>query len=93
MPYRTIDEDAELFLEHNGVKVYHVYRDDDYEQGTRPFNFDTREDSREFGSFSVRDLAAQLQMPQPGWGSTDEEKKIVLRRAIDQGLIKAPEEE
>ena len=31
MPYQTIWVEPDLFLEHNGVKVYHSYKNDDFE--------------------------------------------------------------
>jgi hypothetical protein len=35
MPFKTIWEDPELFLEHNGIRVFHTYKDDDINQGRR----------------------------------------------------------
>ena len=33
MPTQTVWIDPELFLEHQGVRVFHTYKDDDYDQG------------------------------------------------------------
>jgi len=33
--------DPELFLEHQGVRVYHTYKEDDYDQGERRYEFTT----------------------------------------------------
>ena len=35
MPYGWID--PEVFIEHNGMTVYHVYKDDEISQGCREF--------------------------------------------------------
>ena len=35
MPTQTVWIDPELFLEHQGVKVFHTYKDDDVNQGQR----------------------------------------------------------
>ena|SRR5579862_4111301 len=35
MPFKTIWEDPELLLQHNGIRVFHTYKDDDINQGRR----------------------------------------------------------
>jgi hypothetical protein len=92
MPYKQEDQDAELFLEYVGVKVYRVYRNDNIEEGTRDFNFDTKINSEEYGSFSIVELARRLSIDTPTWYSSDETKKYILREAIDAGLIITPED-
>ena len=39
MPYGWID--PEVFIEHNGMTVYHVYKDDEISQGCREFWYTT----------------------------------------------------
>lgn len=39
MPYHAEWVDPEVFLVHNGVTVYHTYRDDDLDQGPRTYGF------------------------------------------------------
>ena len=39
MPYRTEWVDPELFVRHQGVAVYHTYKDDDWDCGTRTYWF------------------------------------------------------
>lgn len=55
MPDITEWAPPELFLTHSGVNVFHVYRDDDMNQGPKRFLFtlDATDDGR---SFDVRDL-------------------------------------
>ena len=57
MPYKTIWVEPEVFFEHNGVTVYHTYRDDDIDQGANWFWFTLREDGGEDkGAFDIRDV-------------------------------------
>jgi hypothetical protein len=35
----TVWMDPELFLEHQGVRVYHTYKEDDYDQCARRYSF------------------------------------------------------
>jgi hypothetical protein len=39
MPTQTAWIDPELFLEHRGVRVFHTYKDDDYDQGVKRYWF------------------------------------------------------
>ncbi len=91
MPHLSESVPAELFLEHNGIKIYRVYRNDDIDEGPRDFRFDTREDSREYGSFCCVDMATKLNIAVPGWND-DLAKMNVLKAAIDAGLITTDEE-
>ena len=55
MPYKTVWVEPEVFLEHNGVTVYHTYKDDDIEQGADRYWFTLREDGGEDeGAFDIR---------------------------------------
>jgi hypothetical protein len=47
MPYSSQSVPAEKFMSYKGIDIYHVYKDDDIEQGVRDFLFDTDEDSSE----------------------------------------------
>ena len=86
MPYKTIWVEPEVFLEHNGVTVYHTYRDDDIDQGANWFLFTLREDGGEDkDAFDIRDVDP-LNLYKSG---LDETRRAVLRHAIDNGLLKA----
>jgi hypothetical protein len=37
MPTQTVWIDPELLLEHQGVRVFHTYKDDDYDQGAKRY--------------------------------------------------------
>jgi len=39
MPYQTRWVEPDRFLEHHGVIVFHTYKDDDVDQGTKRFHF------------------------------------------------------
>jgi hypothetical protein len=39
MPTQTVWIDPELLLEHQGVRVFHTYKDDDYDQGAKCYWF------------------------------------------------------
>lgn len=78
MPFRAEWEDPKIFLEHNGVIVYHTYVDDDVEQGAMMFWF-TLSDHDDDSSFDVRDLKSF---------SPDLTHDDVLRAAIESGELK-----
>ncbi len=93
MPYSAKYSQAEVFIEHNKVIIYHVYKDNDPDQGVREFWFDTQEDSQDEGGFDVRDLARALGI---SYGAKtlesideDELTKSIIRASIDSGLITA----
>jgi len=82
MPYRWVP--ASVFLEHRGVTVYHVYKDDDVEQGARQYWFGVREDcSDSDDAFDVRSL------PNPSGHDlcTDAGRGATIREAIDAGIM------
>lgn len=63
MPYQSVFVPAEVFTEHNGVTIYHVYKNDDVEQGARTYSYAITEDGSDSdpdwgGTFDVRDLPA-----------------------------------
>lgn len=90
MPYKEVWLPPEVFLEHKGVKVYHVYKNNDADQGIRHFWYGlSPQCSDEGNSFDVRDVARALGIPQP---NTPEEIAAVVRMAIDHALKGHPEE-
>ncbi len=44
MPYITEHRSAALFMEHAGIAIYHLYKDNDIEQGARTYRFATHDD-------------------------------------------------
>ncbi|AOQ24610.1 hypothetical protein MTAT_19530 [Moorella thermoacetica] len=82
MPYAYVD--AEVALEYNGIKVYHVYKDDCLDYGRRFFWYGLSPDCYEGGpdTFDVRDLAHQMGIG-PSWNTPEE----VIRLAIDKGIL------
>jgi hypothetical protein len=97
MPYATDYRPAEVFMEYKNVTIYHVYKDNDPDQGVREFWFDTQEDSQDEGGFDVRDLASELRIP---YGTKtleavdkNELTKSIIRASIDSGLITASQED
>lgn len=94
MPYRTEWQEPEVFLEHNGVTVYHTYKDDDIEQGPRTYWFVTGKHEGEDEAFDVRDLETPSRDRLYGHTeSLSEAIRAILREAIDAGLIQATEED
>ncbi len=62
MPYVFEFRPAKLFMEHKGVEIYHVYKDDDIDQGPRIHWFAVHDDGQDDnahgtdGDFDVRCL-------------------------------------
>jgi hypothetical protein len=93
MPYKTVWLEPEVFVEHKGVKVYHVYRNDDVDQGVRMFWYGLSPhcldewNNIEEKVFDVRDVANALGMHLP---NSEDEIKDVLKAAIDRALRGSP---
>ena len=93
MPYSSQWVEPELFVSHNGVRVYHVYKNDDVDKGAREFWFTTDELEGEGSDFEfdIRDFAKAEFC---GEGVLDaihcsnrEAKRTLIRAAIDAGLL------
>lgn len=57
MPYKTEWIDPELFLEHEGVKIFHTYKDCDWANHILTYWYTTNEDdSNEVCQFDVRGI-------------------------------------
>jgi hypothetical protein len=90
MPYRTIQARAPLFMTHKGIKVYHVFKDDDADAGVLrdfSFTFDPVEggDNLTDGkvTFDVRDLSTF----DKGGPQDVRAIKKAIRTALDNGEI------
>jgi hypothetical protein len=84
MPYEFVE--AEMFLEFRGVKIYHVYKNDMVDEGQHKYWYGLtprcHEGDRDM--FDVRDLARQLNMPEP---KNDMGIFVVMFHAIEKGLL------
>ncbi len=86
MPYAWIE--PEIFMEHDGVTIYHIYKDDyldgvarAYWYGTRPSCSD--DGSGDGGEFDVRDLPAV----EGASAEDDEGRAVIIRAAIERGVL------
>lgn len=93
MPWKTKYVDAELFVEHGGVRIYHCYRNDEVGQGVRTYWYSRIADASESGpnSFDVRELPEW--QTSVGDGPTDELGRIraAIVASIDNGSLVAGE--
>lgn len=83
MPYGWID--PEVFIEHNGMTVYHVYKDDEISQGRREFWYTTDlcgGDCNDPFAFDVREL--------PTYADGKSHRQVIWE-AIDAGILQTPE--
>lgn len=93
MPLRWVE--PELFLEHNGVKVYKTYRHD-IEEDSSEFIFTTDESDSDRDSdsefhFDVRDKSAELSRVYIGSGGHFPSSPThIIGECIDHGLIPVP---
>ena len=87
MPMKYVP--AEMVLQHNGVCIYHIYRGDIIEEGTRDFHYGlwdgASDDDPDDGevAFDIRDL--------PNYDA-DIPHNDILIEAINQGYLKACED-
>lgn len=56
MPYTTTWVPPELFMTHNGVNVFHTYKDDDIDQGARMYWYTLNTQDNDTQHFDVRNL-------------------------------------
>ena len=88
MPYKTIWVEPEVFLEHNGVTVYHTYRDDDFDQGANWYWFRLDQEENDEGKFDIRDLDTDKLLDNPPpyrngteWDSTTPQERDAIMEA------------
>lgn len=88
MPYKIIWVEPEVFLEHNGVTVYHTYRDDDIDQGTDRywFRLDQEENDGKFDILDVDPLNLLKNHPpffkvNPSWESATPQERDAIMEA------------
>lgn len=84
MPYTWVK--PKVALAHRGVKIYHVYKNDNADEGVREYWYGWSPCCTDSGddSFDVRDLADMLNLAMPiSW----KEIVLVLKEAIDRGVL------
>ena len=98
MPMKFEWVGPEVFTEHQGIVVYHAYKDNDYNNGPMCYWFTTTAGCETLGEeeaqFDVRALwshALQLGTPLAGDTETEPGKKALLHEAIERGWIKQDE--
>jgi hypothetical protein len=83
VPYAWIN--PEVFFELNGVKIYHIYRNDQLGEGVRKYwygwHIDCCDDSGEY-SFDIREMGYKVYMD-----AEREDHKEILKKLIEQGYI------
>lgn len=86
----NIYTEAAEFMEHRGIRIYHVHNGNDYEQGVRQYQYSLDPDSddetadEEYRNFDVREMPAF----EPFIGRAQvhvEDIRRVLRESIDRG--------
>lgn len=67
MPFRSEWVGPEVALEHGGVTLWHIYKDDDIEKGPRTWSFALHptEDNDEEGGIDVKELPNWTEPPHP----------------------------
>jgi len=82
MPWKREWFDNELYMEYNGVKVYHAYKGDEHSD---PFTFwfclDPASDQYSEDVFDIRSIAKALIIV--GYENIDD----IVRKGIDAGII------
>jgi hypothetical protein len=102
MPTRTESVDPEVFLEHNGVTIYHIYKNDDIDASAREFWFTVDPDQGSDdnghgtgGTFDVRQLPIPKAGPslrdQPPFLGYEEGERLGFKTYDD--WVKSPEYE
>lgn len=86
MPYIEVYVDNPLAINHQGVRVYHVYRRDDANSTLREYHYALRRDATEANGddFDIRDL--------PNYDGVRSHEEI-LREAVEKRFITGDEEE
>lgn len=72
MPYFHEWVEPTIFIEHNNIKIYHTYRNDDIEQGTANYYYTTNKYNTDYKNpcsdeaiFDVHDLPNWIEPPHP----------------------------
>ncbi|HXJ94531.1 MAG TPA: hypothetical protein VMT20_16920 [Terriglobia bacterium] len=84
MPFQWID--PEILTEYRGIRIYHTYKDDDFEQ---PSEFWYKAENGEDSEFDVRDLPAADGVTAWSWSSGDVKVLVSTGRDTHLRIIKA----
>jgi len=93
MPYKEEWVDPEVFLEHKGITIYHIYKNDNIDQGERTYHYttDIEEGERGDSAFDVRDLDNWTEPNHPpflsGAGDTPENRAAWAKYHKEEGDI------
>lgn len=86
MPYRWVE--PELFLEYDGMKIYHTYGDDGFADSPKAYWYTTDVTEERGWEFDVRELKTGLTIDKDNFR---ESIRAILRKAIEMNLLKIPE--
>ena len=89
MPYSYVA--PEVFMQHNGVKIYHGYVGKDINRRATYHYTTSRTEAEEY-EFSVEKLVNVSTLDQSSWAAAENSIKSVIRWALDNGLIKLDQE-
>jgi hypothetical protein len=94
MPYSTQWVEPELLLDHQGVKVYRVYKNDELEQGAQEYHFTLDpEDEDAYEStetFDVRDLSTWKAASTWTKGDLARSREMAIKQAIETEELRLP---
>lgn len=87
MPYQQTWIASEMFMRHNGVGVYHTYKNDEIENGANTYWFVTDPYATIDDAFDVRELVGGDTINQH-YGLVDIDTiKAVLTASIEMGIL------
>ena len=89
MPYKQTEAAADMFMRHNEVGVYHTYKGDRIENGSRLYWFVTNPYHGTDEAFDVRNLNGGEALDQDARGINLDRIKSVLVAAIETGSLTA----
>ena len=89
MPYQQIYVPPELLLTHNGVNIFHTYKNDNVEEGQSTYWYTAfpLDDGEAEGAFDVRGLGDD----RAARGIIEEHIEII-KAALDRGDIEIPDD-
>lgn len=92
MPYKNEWVRPEVFLTHNDIKIFHIYKHDNSEDTIRYYSYGYHEECSDDGdySFDVRDLPNWNKDEEPPYREYEEWEsyiKTVIIQAIELGYI------
>ena len=88
MPYKQEWVPADMFTRHNGVGIYHTYKNDEIENGANTYWFVTDPYATIDDAFDVRDLPIVGGLKDPAIPLTYA-IVVTLQGAIDAGILTA----